>query len=354
MSHVRDRSISHESTVTLPLVSILIPAFNKEEWIAQTLRSAVAQTWLRKEIIVVDDGSTDRTLEIATRFQAAGVRVVTQQNTGAAAARNHALALSSGDYVQWLDADDLLAPDKIARQVLTAASRGPRTLVSCEWTRFMYRHHRARFLPDALWCDLSPADFLLRKLDQNLFMPNAAWLVSRELTNAAGGWDPTQHVDDDGEYFCRVLLQSEGVQFVAGARMYYRVAPDNTLSDVGRSPSKLEAQWRSVQLHIGHLQSLENSERTRRACVRFLQVSLNYFFPERPEIVEQAKQLARQFGGELTVPRLSWKYAWIAKLFGWGAARRFQRALPRLKWSVVKHWDRVLFRASPESQRLLS
>src|SRR5438477_8120607 len=100
-----------------PLVSILIPAYNAERWIADTIRSALGQTWLRKEIIVVDDGSRDRTLSIAQRFSSKSVSVVTQENQGASAARNRALALSQGESIQWLDADDLLAPDKIAKQV---------------------------------------------------------------------------------------------------------------------------------------------------------------------------------------------------------------------------------------------
>src|SRR4051812_27885378 len=99
-----------------PLVSILIPAYNAERWIADTLRSAIAQTWDAKEIIVIDDGSNDRTLEIAKTFESPSVRVVTQKNQGAAAARNLGFSLCKGDYIQWLDADDLLAPDKIELQ----------------------------------------------------------------------------------------------------------------------------------------------------------------------------------------------------------------------------------------------
>src|SRR5678809_291985 len=117
-----------------PLVSILIPAYNVETWIADTLRSAIAQTWVQKEIIVVDDGSTDRTLEIARQFESEGVKVVTQRNQGAAAARNTAFSLSHGDYIQWLDADDLLSPDKIARQVdVLQGCQSRRTLLSSEW-----------------------------------------------------------------------------------------------------------------------------------------------------------------------------------------------------------------------------
>src|ERR1041385_4381684 len=94
-----------------PLVSILIPAYNAEQWIGDAIRSAIDQTWDHKEIIVVDDGSTDRTLAAAKRFESPLVRVVSQKNQGAAAARNLAFSLSKGDYIQWLDADDLLAPD---------------------------------------------------------------------------------------------------------------------------------------------------------------------------------------------------------------------------------------------------
>src|ERR1700756_4939792 len=100
-----------------PFVSILIPAYNAESWIADTIRSAIAQTWPYKEIIVVDDGSADGTLEVAQRFAGKDVRVVTKENQGAAAARNHAFKLCQGDYIQWLDADDLLARDKIERQI---------------------------------------------------------------------------------------------------------------------------------------------------------------------------------------------------------------------------------------------
>src|SRR5512142_2295425 len=100
-----------------PLVSILIPAFNAQTWIGETLRSATLQSWPRKEVIVVDDGSSDRTVEIARTFECAWVKVVTQENQGAAAARNHAARLSQGEYIQWLDADDILGADKIEQQI---------------------------------------------------------------------------------------------------------------------------------------------------------------------------------------------------------------------------------------------
>ena len=114
-----------------PLVSILIPAYNAQGWISDSLRSAIAQTWEPKEIIVVDDGSTDRTLAIARRFESDQLRVVTQSNQGAAAARNKAFSLSRGEYVQYLDADDVLAARKISKQ-MEALGQCPSTRCCCQ------------------------------------------------------------------------------------------------------------------------------------------------------------------------------------------------------------------------------
>src|SRR5438270_12906784 len=100
-----------------PLVSILIPAYNAEPWVGDTIKSALNQTWPRKEIIVVDDGSRDQTLQVVRQFASKDVSVVTQENQGASVARNRAFELCQGDYIQWLDADDLLGPDKIIRQM---------------------------------------------------------------------------------------------------------------------------------------------------------------------------------------------------------------------------------------------
>src|SRR5579863_3601629 len=292
-----------------PLVSILIPSFNAEKWIAESLRSAIAQTWERKEIIVVDDGSSDDTVAVARRFEPEGVRVFEQPNRGASAARNRAFSLSQGNYIQWLDADDLLAPDKIEKQMHVFEQGGNgRVLVSGGWGRFLYRYYRAQFVPTSLWCDLPANEWLLRKMGQNLHMQTATWLVSRELTEAAGPWDTRLSSDDDGEYFCRVLLASEGVRFVPEAKVYYRASGSGSLSYIGFSDKKRDAQWRSMLLHIHYLRSLEDSERVRAACVTFLQNWMTWFYPGRPDIFAQAGDMARNFGGKIETPRLSWKY----------------------------------------------
>jgi len=218
------------------------------------------------------------------------------------------------------------------------------TFLSGSWGRFLHRPHRAKFTPTALWCDLSKVEWLVRKMGQNLYMQTASWLVSRELTEAAGPWDTRLLGDDDGEYFCRVLMASEGVRFVPEAKVYYRASGSSSLSYIGNSDRKREAQWCSMQLHIGYLRSLEDSARVRAACVKFLQNWMVYFYPERIDIFEQAEALSKELGGNLEVPRLSWKYSWIKQLFGWPLARRAQLFLPNIRWSFVRFWDKTLFR----------
>ncbi len=336
--------VAQKQTFT-PLISILIPAYNSEKWIAEAIKSAVDQTWSRKEIIVVDDASTDRTLAVARRFASQSVSIVTQDHQGAAAARNKALSLSQGAYIQWLDADDLLAPDKIAKQMQALGASSSRwTLASSAWGRFLYRPDRADFAPTSLWCNLTPVEWLVRKMTDNAHMQTAAWLASRELTEAAGPWDTSMLGDDDGEYFCRVLVLCDSVRFVPEARVFYRRSGFNTLGAIGLSHEKMEADFRSMQLQIGHLRGLEDSDRVQRACVTYLQNALIHFYPDRPDIVEQAKALAASLAGQLEIPRFSWKYSWLDALFGPSVAKRAQIFLPRLRWSLAMLLDKTLLR----------
>ena len=326
-----------------PLVSILIPAYNAERWIGDAINSALAQTWPHKEIIVVDDGSTDRTRYIADQFSSHRVKVVSQPSAGAAVARNNALSLSQGDFIQWLDADDILDLDKIAQQIAVTSEFGTRTLLSSDWGRFYYRESKARFSPSALWSDLSPAEWLTRKLEDNLYMIVESWLVSRELTEAAGSWDESLSADDDGEYFCRVLCASDGVKHMSKARSYYRISGNASLSSATLSETKLRSQFRSIRLHIGYLLSLENSERTRSACIAYLQRWLIHFYPEQTEICKEAAEIAEKLGGHLEAPLLPHKYDFIRGCLGWGAAKRAMLTFPKVRANFCQRLDGILF-----------
>ena len=268
---------------------------------------------------MVDDGSADGTVRAARQFAAENVLVVEQTNQGAAAARNTAYSLSHGDYIQWLDADDLLASDKIARQMETRQQHGSkRTLYSGQWAYFFSRPEKAKFSPTPLWCDLSPVEWLSRKMSGNLYMALETWLVSRELAEAAGPWNTRLLRDNDGEYFCRVVLNSDGIRFTPGARCYYRRAGSGSVSYIGRSNEKLESLFLSMNLHMSYLRSLEDSAKTRDVCVKFLQDLVTILLPGAANLVSQLEQLAESLGGiwrNRNCPGnlLGFRNAWVGK-----------------------------------------
>lgn len=329
------------------LVSILIPAHNSEKWIRNTLESALNQTWSRKEIIVVDDGSCDGTLAAARKYESSEVQVISQENQGASAARNTAFSLCQGDLIQWLDADDLLSPDKIERQVREyVVQDNPRLLMSSAWGKFIHAPESAKFCPTELWRDLSVRDWLLYKLESNLFMQTATWLVSRELSVRAGPWDERMKVDDDGEYFCRVLMESCGVRFVPDGRVYYRESGPGTLSYIGRSDSKLEAHLLTLRLHVERLLSLESGERVRKACGLYLQRNAMYFYPDRMDLFYDVCRLAESFGESIETPRMPWKYRWICSLFGWKTAKWVQMNYNNAKQRTLITFDGMVNRGA--------
>ena len=116
-------------------VSILIPCRNAAATLRETLESALAQEGVEKEVIVVDDGSTDRSREVAKGYEARGVRVIEGPRINASAARNRALQASRGDYIQYLDADDLLGANKISRQI-NILEQHPDCVATARWGRF--------------------------------------------------------------------------------------------------------------------------------------------------------------------------------------------------------------------------
>jgi len=327
-----------------PLVSIIIPAYNHDTWIAESIQSALAQTWPNKEIIVVNDGSTDRTAEIAQSF-VPKIKVVSTENRGLSAAVNTAYRHCHGDFIQELDADDLLLPDKIERQ-LKALREGDsnRTLLSSPWAPFYYRTNSVRFVKNSFWEDLTPVEWLLRKMSEGTHMQNATWLVSRDLAEAAGPWDESLQYDQDGEYFSRVLAASEGTRFVPGTGILYRITGPNRISYIGNSGAKKDSLFRSMKLHIQYLRSLEESERVRKACVTYMQIWYGMFYPSMMDIVVEMQKLAAELGGQLQEPQLRRKYMWMEPIVGHETAQRMQMALPQLKVQAIRQFDKLMDR----------
>lgn len=326
-------------------VTIIIPSYNAEKWLDSAINSALNQTWNNKEIIIVDDGSKDNTLKIAKKYESGAVKVLTQDNRGASSARNSALCIAQGDYIQWLDSDDLLAPDKIDSQLRHFDNmEDDSILLSSAWGKFQFRQDKVTYYPDCLWQDLNSVEWLINKMNNNAWMAIECWLVSRKLTEMAGPWDERLSLDDDGEYFSRVVAHCCKVKFIPEAKSYCRRSISSSISStVNISEDKLQSQFLSICLQINNLLSLEDSTRTRIACVKLLQDYLIYFYPDKHNILEKANYLANYLGGRLTEPELKSKYNIIKSIFGWRMAKKASFLFPNIKNEAKKILEIMLW-----------
>jgi glycosyltransferase involved in cell wall biosynthesis len=299
-----------------PLVSIIIPCHNAAPWLAATLESALGQTWPEKEIILVDDGSTDDSLAIARSYEPRGVCVHTQPNGGASAARNTGLRETHGEYIQFLDADDLLAPDKIALQMALAESSAPDVVLCGTWKRFRNTPGDAVEVPEPLCADMAPLPWVALKFAQHAMMHPAAWLVSRALADRAGLWDESLSLDDDGEYFTRIVLASQAVRCCRGAVSYYR---SGLLGSLSRRRSRIawDSAWRSLELSVGRLLHVEDSPQTRLACATAFQQFIYDAFPAAPGLCQRATRRVAELGGCDLPPPMGPKTRAFARVFGW-------------------------------------
>jgi glycosyltransferase involved in cell wall biosynthesis len=320
----------------------MIPAYNAQRWIGDTIRSALAQTWPRIEIVIVDDGSTDHTLDIARQYEFSNVRIISQENRGGCAARNRALQECQGVYIQWLDADDLLAPDKIEAQLnLVGNDTAPEVLFSSAWGTFYYRPKNAEFRRTSLWQDLDAVDWLVSRLSNAWFMPVSTWLVSRGLTEKAGPWDERLFRNQDGEYFCRMVSHSSYVKFVPESRFYYRKADVASITH-SRSRNSLESLCLSIELEVCHVLRREDSERTRGACVKRLNYGASRLEDAAPELAYRLRIRIGELGGEVMPKRTSRKNAIIQKIMGKRRTKILKETVWRTHVRISRTGDRLM------------
>ncbi|HVU17600.1 MAG TPA: glycosyltransferase family A protein [Candidatus Didemnitutus sp.] len=303
-----------------PRVSIIVPCHNAAPWLAATLDSALAQTWLEKEVIVIDDGSTDGSRDVARAFVPHGVTLVEQENRGASAARNHGLRLARGDYIQFLDADDLLAPDKIERQLWRVRSLGNRILASGAWTRFHDDPAAAAFVTFPNSRDLSGVEFLQLHYEECCMMHPAAWLAPRPLLDAAGPWNESLSLNDDGEYFARVMLGAERIVYCGEARSYYRSGLPGSLS-ARKDRASLASLFRSTELVLGHLQTADSSPRTRAATAYAWLWTAFELHPGHPELSRESEARSRALGGTTHPLPGGRAFQWARHVLGWRWAK---------------------------------
>lgn len=319
-----------------PLVSVLIPCFNAAATIRQTLESALAQTWPNVEIILVDDGSSDGTAEIAKAMECERLRVVLQENQGACAARNRGMELAKGEFVQFLDADDLLSPTKIADQVNRLSSLSSDYVAYGPWD---YVDASGKVVGAGLKSgqDFSPGlGFLVSSLTAGYFVPPHAWLVPRRVLERAGPWDARLVQNQDGEYFSRVLENAAGAAWVDTAGSYYRAHRSGSISQ-RRDEAAERSLLLAAELIEGRLVSSGMGDGAKLAGAVYLRAL--YRLEKRTET--RAKLWKAAVARGLPNRRIQLGGKWfqrLYRLFGWRLAFEARRAkLAFFSWTGVSY-----------------
>ncbi len=311
-----------------PLVSVIIPCHNAAPWLAATLESALAQKAAPLEVILVDDASTDGSVAIAETYIPRGLVLLRTRHRNASATRNEGLRASHGDFIQFLDADDLISPDKISSQLELLSSCPPDSLASCRWGRFTQDPSSARFVDTAVYRDFTPADFLILCAHGGHMMHPSAWLCPRGLLERSGPWNEQLSLNDDGEFFARVVRASSGIRFSGEGLSYYRSGVPGSLS-ARRDEAGRRSQFLSVEL-IGHqLLAAENSPRSQAALADLYQRFIHDFYPFPPDLMKLAEARVRLLGGSDLKPAFGPRATLLARLCGWKNFLRLRFLLQR-------------------------
>jgi glycosyltransferase involved in cell wall biosynthesis len=320
-----------------PLVSIIIPCHNAERWVGTAIESCLRQTWARCEIVVVDDGSTDGSQSVCRSYRSDRVKVLRQPRRGASAARNVALRLYTGDYVQYLDADDLLAPDKLEQQLSETNDDDSSVLRTSVWGRFHANPEGAGLEGNSLCGDFYPEDFLVRKFETAEMMASSAWLMPRAIAEAAGPWNEQLTLDDDGEYFSRVVLASRRIRYFPRSRSYCGIVNGGSLSR-SNSEKSWESQFVSVNLAVDHLLEKFDTPRTRRASANALHRCAFDAYPACPEQYRRTLARVAELGGSEVAFRRGPLFGIVARCIGWKAAKRLRVAFGRVNYLFDPDW----------------
>jgi glycosyltransferase involved in cell wall biosynthesis len=321
-------------TKSVPLVSIIIPLYNAEKYIRESVQSALNQTWPNKEIIIIDDGSTDNSLTMATKYNEEIIRVFSQENKGASAARNHGLKEAKGEYIQFLDADDLLSANKIESQ-MSLLMNCPGYIGLCGTIHFQDGTDPYAYQVKHEWLSEGsddPADFLIKLYGGALIGPEYggmiqpnAWLTPRTLIDKAGLWNEMINLDDDGEFFCRVLLAAHGVRYTTEGINYYRKFNFKSSWSGQKSYEAYKSLFQSTQLKAKYLTAKTNDPRVKLVLSRLFWESAFSFYPYFIDLSESAEEKAKEMAP-------SYKYTpynrginlLLSKILGWKTVRYLQ------------------------------
>lgn len=210
-------------------VSVIIAAFNAEKYIAEALESVLAQTCPAVECIVVDDGSTDRTAEIVRGY---GERVtyIHQENAERSAARNNGIAHSSGSYICFLDADDILLPEKLTEQVAFLDANPPYDAVYSRVTYFQDNGKRRWYTVKRA----TPFGDITSSLLYGNFITMNSPLFRKSAVIRVAGFDVSFSRYEDWDFLLRLSLSGSRFGFVDATHALCRVHGENTVKDAPR------------------------------------------------------------------------------------------------------------------------
>jgi glycosyltransferase involved in cell wall biosynthesis len=236
-------------------VSSSTAQYNSEKYISETIESALNQIYKNIEIIVVDDHSTDNSFNIARNYTQRFpdiVKLFSNPRKGACAARNYGFEKSKGDFIQYLDADDLLSPNKIEEQLKLIKDK-PDVIANCTWQYFHNIIGDTKNKKQSIDKDYdNPTQWLIDSWDGKGMGLIHNWLTPNQLIEKAGPWNEELLINQDGEFFCRVLLHSKKIKYSNKSIVYYRRGLTNSISNAN-AYNKLKSQLYSFDLYYEHI-----------------------------------------------------------------------------------------------------
>jgi glycosyltransferase involved in cell wall biosynthesis len=284
------------------LVSILIPVYNTQRYVAEAIESALNQSYKNIEIIIVDDGSTDNSWKIIESYKLKYSNIIKtfkQGNKGACSARNKAFELSSGKYIQYLDADDLLSPEKINASIKLLKQEGnEECVVLCKWLRFYYSitDVKKNSLPIFRSYD-NPTSLLLEMLKGGGFITPNAWLAPRKIIDLADSWDEDLDINQDGEFFSRVIMNSSRIIYSENGIAYYRSGNKNSLSNANSGlRSKAEGYLKSYMKYERNLLEKIDTEISRNALAYCYSAFISNNILKFPDLASEAENRLKGLG----------------------------------------------------------
>jgi hypothetical protein len=289
-----------------------------------------AQDYRPIEHIVVDDGSEDGSWEVIRSSGDSVKAIRLARNHGGAYARNRGAELARGDFLMFLDADDLIRPNTISELVAAITNR-PGKIAICPWRRYVCHAGSWSSQPAEVALPAPGAD-ALRGWLEGVWVPTCAVLWSRDMYSRTGGWDETLTLNDDGDLMLRAL--AEGAQFAIadGGEGLYRVHPVTrlTVSGTGLHEKRLESQVEILLRLTARLDSNELLPRYREAIgIAYLRLAGKAFRSGHLELGRDCVEIGEQLAGRRAVAPTGVGRA-LERLVGVERKERMVKLLARL------------------------